>query len=97
MPFWCLGLVRYKGLAREIIVALENLYPDSLSYVLDSGLINTFGGLDSLCPLYGCYSYPVSFLTLYLDYTINIYIQSKTKKRWRISGFPESVATFTSR
>lgn len=97
VPFWCPGVVRCKGPAREIILALEYLYPEGLSYVLDSGLIDGFGGLDSLCPLCRCYNYPISFLTRHLDYTINIYLQSRTKKKWRISGFPESVATFASR
>jgi hypothetical protein len=97
VPFWCPGSVRCKGPARSIILALENLYPEGLSYVSDSGLIDGFGGLDSLCPSCGCYNHPISFLTRHLDYTVNVYIQSKTKKRWRISGFPESVATFASR
>jgi hypothetical protein len=95
-PFWCRGSVRCKGPARKVILALENLYPDGLSYVSDCGLIDDFGGLDSLCPSCGCYNRSISFLTRHLDYTVNIYIQTKSKKRWRIGGFPESVASFVS-
>ncbi|OQD97721.1 hypothetical protein PENSOL_c011G11247 [Penicillium solitum] len=67
--FWCRGSVRCKGPARKVILALENLYPDGLSYVSDCGLIDRFGGLDSLCPLCGCYNRSISFLTRHLDYT----------------------------
>ncbi|OQE10096.1 hypothetical protein PENFLA_c094G09948 [Penicillium flavigenum] len=96
-PFWCRGSVRCKGPARMVILALENLYPDGLSYVSDCGLIDRFGGLDSLCPLCGCYSRSVTFLARHLEYKVNIYLQTSSKRRWRISGFPESVASFVSR
>ena len=96
-PFWCCGVVRYKGPASKVITALEHLYPEGLSFVSDYGLINSFRGLDSLCASYGCYNRSISFLTHHLDYTVNIYIQDRSKKRWRISGFPKSVASFASR
>lgn len=94
--FWYRGSVRCKGPAQKVILALENLYPDRLSYISDCGLIDRFRGLDSLCPLYRCYNRSVSFLTRHLDYTVNIYIQTSSKKRWRIGGFPENVASFIS-
>lgn len=96
-PFWCSGSVRCRGSARKIISALEHLYPEGLSYVSDSGLIDNFGGLDNLCPSCGCYNRPISFLTRHLDHTVNVYVQNRSKKRWRISGFPETVATFALR
>ncbi|KAJ5255846.1 hypothetical protein N7505_010997 [Penicillium chrysogenum] len=95
--FWCRGSVRCKGPARMVILALENLYPDGLSYVSDCGLIDKFGGLDSLCPSCGCYNRSISLLARHLEYTVNIYIQTSSKKRWRIGGFPECVASFVSR
>ncbi|OQE65362.1 hypothetical protein PENNAL_c0212G04981 [Penicillium nalgiovense] len=67
--FWCRGSVRCKGPARMVILALENLYPDGLSYVSDCGLIDKFGGLDSLCPSCGCYSRSISLLAHHLEYT----------------------------
>ncbi|KAJ5821842.1 uncharacterized protein N7525_011126 [Penicillium rubens] len=82
----CRGSVRYKGPARIVILALENLYPNRLSYILDCGLIDRFRGLDSLCPLCGCYSRSVTFLARYLEY------KTSSKRRWRISGFLESVS-----
>ncbi|KAJ5456073.1 uncharacterized protein N7458_004337 [Penicillium daleae] len=96
-PFWCHGSVRCKGPARKVVLALEHLYPDGLSYVSDGGLIDRFAGLDSICPSCGCYNSPISFLTRHLDYTVNIYLQSYSQKRWRLGGFPESVASFVSR
>ncbi|KAJ5600708.1 hypothetical protein N7450_001775 [Penicillium hetheringtonii] len=97
VPFWCSGLVRCRGPARKIVAVLEYLYPEGLSYISDSGLIDNFGGLDNLCPSYRCYNRPISFLTCHLDHTVNIYIQNRSKKQWRISGFPETVATFALR
>jgi hypothetical protein len=96
IPFWCRGSVRCKGPARAVILALENLYPDGLSYVSDCGSIDTFGGLDNLCSSCGCYNRSISFLTRHLDCTVNVYIQTSSKRRWRLSGFPESVASFVS-
>lgn len=96
-PFWCRGAVRCKGPAGKVITALEHLYPEGLSFVSDCGLIDDFGSLDSLCASCGCYNRSVSFLTRHLDYVVNIYFQTRSKKRWRISGFPESVGTFASR
>ncbi|KAJ5641200.1 hypothetical protein N7490_005200 [Penicillium lividum] len=96
-PFWCHGSVHCKGLAEKVVKALEVLYPEGLSYVSDSGLIDDFGGLDSICALCGRYSRSISFLTRHLDYTVNIYIQASSKKRWRIGGFPDSVGNFASK
>lgn len=96
-PFWCCGVVRCKGPAGKVITALEHLYPEGLSFFSDCGLIDDLGGLDSLCASCGCYNRSISFLTRHLDYTVNIYIQNRSKRRWRISGFPESVATFASK
>ena len=66
--------MRYKGLARKIILALDYLYLEGLRFISDSGLIDSFGGLNSLYTLYRRYSYSILFLTRYLDYIINIYI-----------------------
>ncbi|KAJ6109862.1 hypothetical protein N7486_002097 [Penicillium sp. IBT 16267x] len=97
VPFWCYGSVHYKGPAQKIVKALNLLYPQGLSYVSDCGLINDIGGLDSLCVSCGRYSRSISFLTRHLDYTVNLYIQAPSRIRWRIGGFPETVASFVSK
>lgn len=97
IPFWCRGLVRCKGSAQKVILALEHLYPEGLSYVSDYGLLDAFGGLDSLCPSCGCYSRSISFLARHVDDTVNIYLQSSSKRRWRIGGCPETLAVFAAR
>ncbi|KAJ5265398.1 hypothetical protein N7524_006416 [Penicillium chrysogenum] len=79
----CRGLVRYKGPARIVILALENLYPNRLSYILDCGLIDRFRGLDSLCPLYRCYSRSVTFLARYLEYKSYNVIRNPIRGRRR--------------
>lgn len=80
-PFWYCGSVYYKGPARMVILALENLYPNRLSYILDYRLIDRFRGLDSLYPLYRYYSRSVTFLACHLEYKVNIYFQTSSKKR----------------
>ncbi|CAG7947024.1 unnamed protein product [Penicillium salamii] len=94
--FWYRGSVRCKRPAHNMILVLENLYPDRLSYVSDYGLIDRFRGLDSLYPVCRYYNRSISFLTRHFDYTVNIYIQTNSKKRWRIGGFPKNVASFVS-
>lgn len=94
MPFWCYGSVHCKGPAQKVVKALELLYPQGLSYVSDCGLIGDIGGVDSLCVLCGRYNRSISFLTRHSDHTVNIYIQAPSKMRWRIGGFPETVANF---
>lgn len=96
-PFQCYGSVRYKGPAQIVIQALENLYPNRLSYILDYRLIDRFRGLDSLYPSYRYYNRSISFLTRHLEHTVNIYIQTSSKKRQRIRGFLESIASFALR
>ena len=44
----------------------------------------------------GGHDHSISFLTRHLDYTVNIYVQTSSKKRWRIGGFLESLASFVS-
>lgn len=89
--------MRYKGSATKVIVALEHLYLEGLNYVSDCGLIDAFGGLDCLCSSCGCYNRSISFLTRHVDDTVNIYLQSSSKRRWRIGGCPETLAVFASR
>ncbi|KAJ5174059.1 uncharacterized protein N7500_001990 [Penicillium coprophilum] len=72
-----LVLLRYRLITRKyydpilvsriVILALETLYPDRLSFVLDYGLIDSFGGLDSLYPSCGYYNRSITFLTHYLE------------------------------
>ncbi|KAJ6070721.1 hypothetical protein N7467_012040 [Penicillium canescens] len=96
-PFWCRGVIRCKGSARDLIVALTRLYPDGLSYTSSSGLIDTFTGLDELCASCGSYVHPLSFLTYHIDHKVDVFLQTHPDKRWRISGFPESLATFAAK
>ncbi|CAG7936832.1 unnamed protein product [Penicillium salamii] len=63
-----------------MILTLENLYLDRLNYILDYKLIDRFKGLDSLYPICRYYNRSISFLTHHLDYIVNIYIQTSSKK-----------------
>lgn len=96
-PFWCRGTIRCKGAAQNVTSALERLYPDGLKYVTESGPIDTFTGTTALCPSCGCYNHAISLLSRHMDQTLNVFLQSSSKKRWRIGGFPGSVASFVSR
>ncbi|KAJ5481200.1 hypothetical protein N7475_000012 [Penicillium sp. IBT 31633x] len=77
------GLIRYKGPARIVILALENLYPNGLSFILDYRLIDKFGGLDSLYPLYRCYSRSISLLARHLESTSYDITRSPVRGRRR--------------
>jgi hypothetical protein len=90
-------VIRCKGSARDLIVALTRLYPDGLEYTSNSGLIDKFTGLDELCTSCGSYVHPLSFLTYHLYHKVDVFLQTHPNKRWRISGFPESLATFAAK
>ncbi|KAJ5946398.1 hypothetical protein N7454_003237 [Penicillium verhagenii] len=96
-PFWCHGSVHCRGPATKVVKALEALYPSGLSFFSDCGSIDSFRGPNSLCAICGRYSQSISFLAQHQDFIVNIYIQAPSKMRWRIGGFPESVAGFVSK
>ncbi|GMF77642.1 unnamed protein product [Aspergillus oryzae] len=94
-PFWCYGTIRCKGRAKQVVDTLGHLHPQGLDYITDSETIGPLKGLSELCSACGRYCRPVSFLVAHPDKVVNIYLKTPTKKRWRISGFPESMASFT--
>ncbi|PYH80588.1 phospholipase, patatin family protein [Aspergillus uvarum CBS 121591] len=96
-PFWCWGVIRCKGPAKQIVESLEQLYPQGLTFTTDLEVIGQFEGLGELCLDCGRYCRPITFLSHHLDKTVNIYLKTRTKKRWRISGFPDSLASYAQR
>ncbi|KAH8431446.1 patatin-like phospholipase family protein [Aspergillus melleus] len=96
-PVWCRGLIRCKGPAKLIVDALDQLHPQGLEYRSDFGLIGRLDGASELCSTCGRYGRPIAFLTDHIDTVVNIYVTSKAKKqRWRLSGFPNSMASFAA-
>ena len=91
--FWCRGTIRCKGRARELISALQRLYPRGLEYTTNAGPVGRFAGLEEVCPTCERYCRPTLFFARHTDEEVSIYIRSETKQRWRISGFPSSIAS----
>lgn len=96
-PFWCRGVIRCKGQAQNVVSALSRLYPDGLEIFSDCGPIRTFDGPAGICSSCGCYNRTISLLSRYIDQPLDVFVQSSSKKRWRISGFPASAASFATR
>lgn len=92
-PFWCRGTIRCKGRARELVAALQRLHPGGISYTTNSGPVGRFAGVEEICPTCERYCRPMSFFTRHTDEVVSIYIKAGTKQRWRISGFPSSIAS----
>lgn len=91
--FWCRGTIRCKGRARELISALQRLHPRGLECTTNAGPVGRFAGLEEVCPTCERYCRPMSFFARHTDEEVSIYIRSETKQRWRISGFPSSIAS----
>lgn len=92
-PFRAHGTIHCKGPSRQVLDALHCLHPQGLDYFTDSETIGRLTSSDELCPDCGRYTQPVSFSTTHFDQVVNIYVRAKSKQQWRISGFPDSMAS----
>ncbi|KAJ5639160.1 Patatin-like serine hydrolase [Penicillium longicatenatum] len=97
IPFWCRGFIHCKGSAKDVIAALQRLHPDGLVFVSDCGRGDTIADLGNICSSCGCCRQPITFLVRNIDQVISISLQSVSKQRWRISGFPGSIHSFAIR
>lgn len=95
-PLWCHGTICCKGPSQQVMDALDRLHPEGLDYTTNSETIGKLAGPNELCSTCGRYSQSVSFLTVHFDKVMDIYVRSKSKQRWRISGFPNSVASISA-
>lgn len=96
LPLSCRGTVRCKGVARQIIGAIERLHPQRLDFITDSESLGSLQSLEDICRGCGRYRKAVSFSINHIGETLNIYLRSNSQKRWRINGFPDSVRSFIS-
>lgn len=94
-PLWCRGTIHCKGPSQQVMDALHRLHPQGLDLTADSETIGKLDGPNELCSTCGRYCQPVSFFTVHFDKVMNIYVRSKSKQRWRISGFPDSIASIS--
>ncbi|KAL3473200.1 acyl transferase/acyl hydrolase/lysophospholipase [Aspergillus californicus] len=92
---WYRGTIRCKGPARHILDALHRLYPSDVDFVTDTGFLGQFGGLAGICFQCGHYVQSVSVFAHHPKEPLNIYIRTGRQKRWKISGFPASLWSFT--
>ncbi|KAL4924643.1 patatin-like phospholipase family protein [Aspergillus undulatus] len=93
-PFWCHGTVRCRGHAKTVVAQLNQLYPDGLFLSTDTQKIGSRVDGGQICGACGRYRQAVSFVTAHSGIEVNIYLESQARKRWRISGFPDSLASF---
>lgn len=93
-PFWCHGVIRCKGQAKDVIEALRQLHPQGLDLAIESGRVGDFGKMRDICSECGCFGRPVVFLVRHLQDIIDIRIRSSPHNGWRINGFPGSMASF---
>lgn len=80
-PFWCRGVIRYKGPAQNVILALDQLYPEGLKFFSDSGPIGAFSGVSGLYSLYRCYNHPISFISRHINHKMDMFLRASSKKR----------------
>ncbi|KAL4817214.1 patatin-like phospholipase [Aspergillus spinulosporus] len=93
-PFWCRGIIHCRGHANSVVSQLQHLYPDGLFLTTDTEKIGPLADGKQLCGFCGRYRQHVSFIAAHSGVEVNIYLKNQAKKRWRISGFPDSVASF---
>ncbi|KAA8642358.1 uncharacterized protein ATNIH1004_011302 [Aspergillus tanneri] len=91
---WYRGTIRCKGPAKKILEALQKLYSTDADFVTDTGFLGQFGALEDCCAQCGRYVKSVSVFIHHPKEPFNIYIRTGRQKRWRISGFPASLASF---
>lgn len=96
-PFWCHGMIRCKGSAKDVIDALCRLYPHGLDLAADSGRIGHFGGLEDICSECKCFAKPLVFLVRHAKNKIHLSVKKTAQHGWAINGFPESIESFATR
>ena len=96
-PSWCHRTIHCKGPSQPVIDVLDCLHPEGLDYTTDSEKIGKLVRSNELCLIYGQYCQPVSFFAVHFDKVISIYVKSKLKQHWQISGFPESVSSISAK
>lgn len=95
-PLWCHGTIRFKGPTQQVMDALDRLHPQGLDYTTGSKTIGKLAGSNGICSACRRYCKSVSFLSVHFDKAMNIFVRSKSKQSWRISGFPNSVASISA-
>lgn len=96
-PLWCHRTIHCKGPSQLVMDVLGCLHPEGLDYTTDSEMIGKLVRPNELCSTCRQYCQLVSFLTVYFDKVMSIYVRSKSKQHWQISGFPESVASISAK
>ncbi|CAG8902308.1 unnamed protein product [Penicillium egyptiacum] len=93
-PFWCHGVIRCKGQAKDVVQALSQLHPQGLDLAIESKKVGHFGTTRDICCECGCFVHPVIFLVRHSEETIDIRIRPSPHDGWRINGFPANMASF---
>ncbi|KAL2783808.1 patatin-like phospholipase [Aspergillus keveii] len=88
------GVIRCKGPVKEILGALQRLQPEPLGFSTDTDHLGRLGGTEDICSTCGRYCRPVTLLVRHDDEILNVYLRINRQRRWRISGFPSTLATF---
>jgi hypothetical protein len=96
-PLRCHGIIRCRESIRPILSVLERLAGDHLEFVTDNERLGARVTERDICPLCGRFCRPVSFVVYKHDQPINIYLRGSKKTRWRINGFPSSLADMRAR
>ena len=93
-PFWCHGVIRCKGQAKDVVQALRQLHPQGLDLAIESRRVGHFGTTQDICCECGCFVRPVIFPVRHSQEAIDIRIKPSRHDGWRINGFPENMASF---
>ncbi|KAL4888218.1 patatin-like phospholipase [Aspergillus ambiguus] len=96
-PYWCRGTIHCKGRAKELLSVLLELHPQGLVWATDSEPLSRMVDPHELCVDCGRYYQKVSFLIVNPDRAMNIYLRTRDKRRWRISGFPDSIMSLSAK
>lgn len=94
-PIWCHGSIRCKGSGEELLPALERLLPnDTLDFSIGTQPLGYVLSRENICPSCKRYRQSVSFPVSHLGEVVDLYLRYGRRQRWRINGFPSSVASF---
>lgn len=92
--YHCYGIVRSRLDGRHLLDALRKLQRSHWAVVTDKEILGYLDPERNVCKLCRCYKMNVEVTVRHPTNTITIYLQSVTKVRRKISGFPQTMQWF---
>lgn len=92
----CEGSIRCRGDASEVVRCLRKLVSVPIDFMVDSGYISHFNGLDDICGWCHRYSKSIAFYVRHPSDIITLSMRMEEDTSMKLSGFPRSMESLVA-